>query len=62
MYILKEQSFFYIILKCGNIKQIIGSGFCCFSRSLFFGLMLVAIIACVLSFLYSLDYIAYFEP
>ena len=52
-YILKEQSF-YIILKFGSIKQIISSGFCYFSRSMCFGLKLVAIIACILSFPYNL--------
>ena len=34
-YILKEQSFFYIILKFGSIKRIISRGFCCFSRPIF---------------------------
>ena len=34
-YILKEQSFFYIILKFGSIKRIISRVFCCFSRPIF---------------------------
>ena len=35
-YILKEQSFFYIILKFGSIKHIISKVFfCCFSRPIF---------------------------
>ena len=34
-YILKEQSFFYIILKFGSIKRIISRGFCRFSRTIF---------------------------
>ena len=34
-YILKEQSFFYIILKFGSIKHIISRVFCCFSRPMF---------------------------
>ena len=56
--ILKEQPFFYILLKVGSIKRIIGSsGFCYLS-----GLMFVAIIACVLLFPCNLDYLANFEP
>ena len=35
-FILKNQSFFYILLKFGNIKRIISSGFCCFSTPMFF--------------------------
>ena len=61
LYILKEQFFFYIILKFGSIKRIISSGFCCFSKAVFFGLILFAIIACVLWFPYNLDYLAHFE-
>ena len=34
-YILKEQSFFYTILKFGSIKRIISRVFCCFSRPVF---------------------------
>ena len=34
-YILKEQSFFYIILKFGSIKRIISRVICCFSRPIF---------------------------
>ena len=33
--ILKEQSFFYIILKFRSIKRIISRVFCCFSRPIF---------------------------
>ena len=33
--ILKEQFFFYIILKFGSIKRIISRVFCCFSRPIF---------------------------
>ena len=51
IHFLKEQSF---ISTC--------SGFCCLSKSIFFGLMLVVIAACVLSFPYNLDFLAYFEP
>ena len=34
-YILKEGSFFYIILKFGSIKRIISRVVCCFSRPIF---------------------------
>ena len=34
-YILKEHSFFYILLKFGSIKRIISSFFCCFTRPIF---------------------------
>ena len=34
-YILKEQSFFYIIMKFGSITRIISSFFWCFSRPIF---------------------------
>ena len=73
-YLLKEQSFFCIILKFGSIKRIISRGFCCFSRPIFLwsdqggtvppwsDIHVVAIRACVLSFPYKLDYLAYFEP
>ena len=61
-YILKEQSFFYIILKFGSIKRIISRVFCCFSRPIFLQSDGVEIIALVLLFPYKLDYLAYFEP
>ena len=62
-YILKEQSFFYILLKLGCIKRIISRFFAVFLDQYFYGQMLVAIIiAVVLSFPYKFDYIAYFEP
>ena len=62
-YILKEESFFYIILKFGSIKRIISRVVCCFSRPIFvWSDGIVAIIALVLSFPYELDYLAYFEP
>ena len=64
-YILNEQSF-YIILKFGSIKCIISRCFCRFLDHVdqyFYSLMMVvAIIACVLSFPYKRDYHAYFEP
>ena len=61
-YILNEQSF-YIILKFGSIKCIISRCFCRFLDQYFYSLMMVvAIIACVLSFPYKRDYHAYFEP
>ena len=59
-YILKEQSF-YITLKFGSMKCIISSGFRCFTKPMFFGLILFAILACVLSFPYNLDFVARFE-
>ena len=60
-YILKEQFFFYIILKFGSIKCIISSCSCCFSKPMFFSLIVFAIVACVLSLPYNHDYLAHFE-
>ena len=49
---------------CFNITllKVVFFFFAVFLDHYVFGLMLIAIITCVLSFLYHLDYLAYFEP
>ena len=62
-YILKEQSFFYIILKFGSIKRIISRVFCWFSRPIFLRSDgSCDHNTCPIISLYKLDYLAYFEP
>ena len=52
-----------MLIDLGSIKQKCIKSASSFSRAMFFfSLKLVAIITCVLSFHYILDYLAHFEP